>query len=124
MAAWPSMRARIRRQRERGDPGAIPGGVQRVGDHDVDVATKTTLEGVVARDGRDLSIPVVVQTDRDDVVAGLDGGGDAAMDASLSAHSGETGSTAVDLFRLEPVFANHALRVPDGPCHEGILRRT
>ena len=69
-------RARVGGQRGGGDPGAVPGHVQRVGDHDEHVSVKTALEGVIAGDGRDLRVPVVVQANRHHVVAGLDGGGD------------------------------------------------
>jgi hypothetical protein len=68
-------RARIRRQRGRRDPGAVPGDVQRIRNHDVYISIDAALKGVIARQRRKLRIPLVVQANRHHVVAGRHGGG-------------------------------------------------
>src|SRR5205814_9481683 len=67
---------RVRRQGGRRDPGAVPGDAQRIGDDYEHVAVDATLEGVITRQQRQLRVPLVVQSDRDDVVTGLDRRGD------------------------------------------------
>ena len=44
------------------------------------------LEGVIARDGRELRVPVVVQADGHHVVAGLDGGSHVDGEPVVAAH--------------------------------------